>query len=53
MHVNDIWPAALDKGTQLTIALLIPNYLSEYHKRIANVCVSCFVLQNLVPMRSK
>jgi hypothetical protein len=43
VHVNNIWSTALDKGTQLTEALLVPNYLAEYYKRIVNVCVSSLV----------
>ena len=36
VHVSDIWPIAPDKATQLTKALLVPNYLAEYYKRIAD-----------------
>jgi hypothetical protein len=43
VHVNNIWPIALDKGTQLTKALLVPNYLAEHYKRIVDVCVGCLV----------
>ena len=53
VHVNDIWPIALDQGSQLAKALLVPNYLAEYYKPIVDVCVGCLVEQNLVPMGSK
>jgi hypothetical protein len=43
MHVNDIWPIELDKGAQLTKALLVPNYLAEHYKPIVDVCVGCLV----------
>jgi hypothetical protein len=53
VHVNDIWPSSLDKGTQLTKARLIPYHLAKYCKWIVDVCIGRFVQKNFVSMGSK
>jgi hypothetical protein len=53
VHMNDIWARLLDKGTQLTKARLVPDYLAEYDKWIMDVCIGCLIQKNLMSMGSK